>query len=377
MKKSIKDFIRGIPFSALPIAIYKKYAGFRAARQERAMVRDLSRLSVDQKKIFYCGVPRHTNLGDLAQACCIRSWLKENYPEYAVVEIFDKVIVNPRNHFPDILRKIMGKDDYIFFQSGYNTHDIGGCQDEMHRVICDNFPDARIVFMPQTVLFLHAENQERTARSYNRCRRALFLGRDSQSAETAEKMFPDLPVYPYPDIVTTLIGKYHWDLPRDGVFFCVRNDLEKFYSDAELQECARRISRENDGISVVFGDTTVDESYAELVRDLRSSIEKIIRMIAGYRVVITDRYHGTIFSIVANTPVIVIKSNDHKVTTGVDWFKGVYDDRVYLAEDLSQAAVLAEKILHRPPLPPPEPYFQKHYYDKLKELIDRTVGRGE
>lgn len=49
-----------------------------------------------------------------------------------------------------------------------------------------------------------------------------------------------------------------------------------------------------------------------------------------YKVVITDRYHGTIFSLIANTPVIIIKSTDHKVTTGADWFKGIYDDYVYV-----------------------------------------------
>ena len=62
-------------------------------------------------------------------------------------------------------------------------------------------------------------------------------------------------------------------------------------------------------------------------------------------VTITDRYHGTIFSLCAGTPVIILKTTDHKVTTGADWFKGVYDDYVYVAKDLDDAYSLCQKVL--------------------------------
>ncbi|WP_082026255.1 polysaccharide pyruvyl transferase family protein [Prevotella pectinovora] len=43
----------------------------------------------------------------------------------------------------------------------------------------------------------------------------------------------------------------------------------------------------------------------------------ILQQFAKYQVVITDRYHGTIFSQIVNTPVIVISSTDHKLRSGV------------------------------------------------------------
>ena len=66
-------------------------------------------------------------------------------------------------------------------------------------------------------------------------------------------------------------------------------------------------------------------------------IEKEIEDYSRYKIIITDRYHGTILSLVAGTPVIILKTNDHKVTTGADWFKGVYDEHVFLANDLKNA----------------------------------------
>jgi exopolysaccharide biosynthesis predicted pyruvyltransferase EpsI len=98
-------------------------------------------------------------------------------------------------------------------------------------------------------------------------------------------------------------------------------------------------------------------------------------MFSRYRVTITDRYHGTIFSLAANTPVIVIKTTDHKVTTGADWFKGVYDDSVFVAESLDHAYELAGKILKNYNYPILRSYFKENYYDRLSALVD-NLGKS-
>ena len=85
-----------------------------------------------------------------------------------------------------------------------------------------------------------------------------------------------------------------------------------------------------------------------------------------YKCVITDRYHGTIFSLCANTPVIIIQSNDHKVITGANWFKNIYDDYVYVAKNLDDAYDKAIEICKDFKYKQLEAYFDKEYYDKLK-----------
>lgn len=81
--------------------------------------------------------------------------------------------------------------------------------------------------------------------------------------------------------------------------------------------------------------------------------------------------YGTIFSLIASTPVIVLQTTDHKVTTGADWFKGIYDDYVFVAQDLQDAHRIAEEILQRPDAAKPlTPYFADNYYAKLKALFE-------
>ena len=121
-------------------------------------------------------------------------------------------------------------------------------------------------------------------------------------------------------------------------------------------------------------DTTISVLNKKIRKRLKHYIEDELQMFARYKLVITDRYHGTIFSLVANTPVIVIKTNDHKVTTGVEWFNGVYDNYVFLAESLEHAYELAETILKNEHTYKLGPHFDREYYKKLKEIIDEKYG---
>lgn len=102
---------------------------------------------------------------------------------------------------------------------------------------------------------------------------------------------------------------------------------------------------------------------------MQKYIENAIEKFSRYNVIITDRYHGTIFSLAAGTPVIIIKSNDHKVVTGADWFKGIYDDYVFVAKDLNEAKDLCIKLLNTQLSHKMKPYFSEHYYEKLKEIF--------
>ena len=104
---------------------------------------------------------------------------------------------------------------------------------------------------------------------------------------------------------------------------------------------------------------------------------KEIERYSHYKVIITDRYHGTIFSLVAGTPVVVLKTTDHKVVTGVDWFNGVYDQYVYLAQTPEHALDIAKNILNSKFDHSLENYFQKEYYDKLPALIQQSLNGGK
>ena len=260
----------------------------------------------------------------------------------------------------------------IVFQSGYTTTDLGGFADEMHRAVMKVLPNAEMLMLPQTIFFKSKDNEKRTAECYNSMKHMLFLARDRISFGMAKQMFPDIPVMQFPDIVTTLIGNYSFNYSRDGIMFCCRDDGEKYYSDEEISLLMNKCERL---CKVAKTDTTKVGKTADIVRNAEHYIMNEIDTYAHYKAVVTDRYHGTILSLAAGTPVIIIKTTDHKVTTGAEWFKGVYDDYVYVADSLDGAYEIAKSVLNKELTNKLPPYFETNYYDKLPEIFSKEIRK--
>ena len=329
-----------------------------------------------RKRIFYLGVTENNNIGDNAQFYCINQWIKKHYPTYKVFRVNASIITESKGVWLKFfINNYNLKDDFIIFQSGYNTQDHGynlgywslGNHELMHRLIADNLPEAKILMMPQTIFFQNEKYKRRTSESYNKCKNMLFLARDEFSYQTALDMFPNIKVELYPDIVTTLIGKFNFNHKREGIFLCTRNDNEKFYKASEIENLYNRLSKY---YLVDKGDTQSNVSGKDTRKRLQYYITSVIEQLSKYKVVITDRYHGTILSLCANTPVIIIKSNDHKVISGANWFKGIYDDYVYIANDLDDAYNQATIICNQSKNELLSPYFEEKFYDKLPLLFN-------
>ena len=330
------------------------------------------RIDSEEKKIVYFGIPVHNNLGDQAQGVCIRKWLKKHYINIPIVEIETNAVVNTM--FPIIrkLKHLIKDDDFFVFQSGYTTTDLGGYADLMHRTICLEFPNNKKLMMPQTVFFKNEKNKMLTASILNADKNLLFLARDSISYHTALEMFPDINVMLFPDIVTTLIGTLTFSNKREGILFCLRDDTEKFYPDSELELLISKCKSITDRIERT--DTT--KRIARINFNAEQHILDEISNYSNYKLIVTDRYHGTIFALAANTPVVILKTTDHKVITGADWFKGVLDEYVFVAEDLNSAFELIHKLYYNSYSCAIDNYFEKKYYDKLADYFNKGLANN-
>jgi len=282
-------------------------------------------------------------------------------------------VVCEQNLFVDKFKEVYRQQDIIVFQSGYTTTDLGGNHEYMHRLIIDNIPSANILMMPQTIYFEHKENKDRCATSLDKAQHMLFLARDFLSESVAKDMFPHQSVRAFPDIVTTLIGSLSFDNERCGVCMCCRNDGEKYYGEEELLSLKSRLEKI---APVTVTDTTIKTPYKDIRKDIQCYIESEIAKFSCYHVVVTDRYHGTIFALAAGTPVVILKTTDHKVTTGADWFNGVYDGYVYVSTNLDDAYDKTISLLKADRPHVMQPYFRQNYYDKLKFYFEEVINKN-
>ena len=323
-----------------------------------------------EKQIYYFGVPEHSNLGDLAQCFCIREYLKKYFGEYDVTEVFTRNYLDNSFGIRDHLKAVIKPEDIIFFQSGYCTQDLGGREDLMHQTVMQDFPDNPLVMLPQTVYFRDEARKKQASRIYDAHKRLFFLARDQVSCEMAKDMFPHIHVENYPDIVTTLIGQYEYSFNRDGILFCIRNDSEKYYSDHDIEKLMKQLG---DFAKCERLDTTIRAEPDVIRNNLKKYIEDYFEKFAHYKLIITDRYHGTIFSLISNTPVIVIQTKDHKVKTGVDWFSEPYGNQAFFANTLDEARTIATKVLEDYDYKKNCDYFERAYYSKLRGKIEREL----
>lgn len=349
----------------LPKPLRRLAEKVRDARLRRRYIkehRDASR----KPHVFLFGVPAHSNLGDQAQAYCILRWLKQYLPDYEVET--DNWRTASKARF-SALKKIFRKGDILLCHSGYHITDLYG-EKRAYLRAAKTFPDEPIGILPQTVYFENQKNLEAVAADFNKQGHVTLLCRDEVSYQKAQEAFTNCRLFLFPDIVTMLIGTFEFHTPetKQGVLFCMRNDKEALYSKETIAALREQLSPL---YPTALTDTTIHAPHEAITADRERYIREKVEEIARYRVVVTDRYHGTIFSLIANTPVIIVNSTDHKLSSGVKWFPESFRSHVFYAADLSEVPALIKSIIEAPAPHPLPPYFAEKYYSRhLGEVLN-------
>ena len=310
--------------------------------------------------IFVFVSPGHTNLGDNAQTLCIREFLEKYYPDRRVKFFTNSYIAETGLSIIPFVKKVCKPDDLVFLHSGYRMTDVWPDPERMHRCVVEAFNDRPIVSFPQTIYYESDTARKQVELIFNSHPNNTIMCRDSVSYKFAQNMFPKCKLLLVPDIVTSKIGQYHFNECRSGILVCKRKDQESKYAPDVFSRIVTELSSID---AVTVSDTFAKDSWDVMHKDLKGYLENVWREYAKYRLVVTDRYHGTIFALIAETPVLVFPTTDHKVRTGVDWFPESFAEYVKFVEDVNIIPKEARKMLavsYRTPL---TPYFQERYFN--------------
>ena len=328
-------------------------------------------LNSNIRRIFLFGAPFHSNMGDQAQTLCSLVWLKKNYPEYNLYVFNTKEVINLDYRLLKLIKKNIGSKDKIFLHSGYHITDLYMKEENMNRKVIEIFSNNKIVILPQTILFQNENERNKTIDIYNKHKDLTILCRDDLSYETAKRMFTNCKLLKYPDIVTILIGTKEFKNDKKGILLCMRNDKEAFYSKEDIEKLREKLEKID---KTDITDTTIDLNADYISQNRSKVINDILNSYSSYEVIITDRYHGTIFSLIANTPVIVLSSTDHKLSSGVNWFPESFKEYIRYVNNIDDVPTCVEIILKRNYDYQLPNYFNEQYYDKLKSILEKEVN---
>ena len=266
-------------------------------------------LSSDKKKIFIGLAADYGNLGDVAISYAQYHFLITHFPDYEIIDVpISQTLANIR-----VIKKVIKPHDIITTVGGGNLTNQYQEIEDFRLAWLNTFPHNRFVSFPQTIDFSHddkgRESLTRSFKQYNQHSQFTMFARESVSYELIKKLLPKTTLF-CPDIVLTL-DQSQPELIRKGVVSCIRNDGESNLSKYDRAALLAGIAQQY-GDDVLFTDTHIDGSNLSW-QQREDELMTIWARFRGAKLVVTDRLHGMIFSVITKTPCVVLTNSNHKI----------------------------------------------------------------
>jgi exopolysaccharide biosynthesis predicted pyruvyltransferase EpsI/GT2 family glycosyltransferase len=294
-----------------------------------------------KKKIFLVGVPHHHNIGDTAITIGEYEFIKEYFSEYFIFEL-------NIYHFESgykIMQSIINNDDLIFLQGGGNLGNLylESRDEEIRRKMVTDFPNNKIIILPQSIFFTDDEkgNQELeiSAEIYNRHKNLKLLVRGFVSLEFAKKHFYNVKMTDALDLVLML--ETHFNFDRKGILLCIKDLTDESGLNEEDHEEILKIVKKYD----CMFEKSKNHYTGNIHQSIRKKVvDEEIMKFARHKIVITDRLHGLIFSVITKTPCVFIGGYYYKQTEFANYFSDS-NAVFFLGKDMSKLDGAIQKAM--------------------------------
>ncbi|MEX5237757.1 polysaccharide pyruvyl transferase family protein [Kocuria arenosa] len=306
------------------------------------------------QEIIYLDTPRHRNLGDSLIWLGSKQYL--NDLGHRVVYHADM------GRFRDDDLKKTSDSAVIVLQGGGNFGDLYPLHDEFRRYIVQQYPQRRIIMMPQSIYYSSTASLRQAIRDYRVGNRLTILLRESRSMDIANEEMPDMDVrFCYDSALGALLPER--TVPaRDEVLTLARTDAEAIGDSKAVRGNSVDWSwgRMN-GLSwkthiavgaafkrlpTLVQNAMLPVSQYANQRLLDINIKAALQQFEGSPVVATNRLHAHILSSLLGIPHIVMDNSYGKVSGIYNEYSGGFST-AYWANDWIEALNAADSILSR------------------------------
>lgn len=277
------------------------------------------------RSIFVLGGHEWGNIGDLAISYSQQVFLEKMLPDLKVYSVTRQAVT----HNWQRLSTSITSRDIIVLPGGGNMGDLWVHEEIARRKIVETFKENRIISFPQSIHFDSDAEVAKSASVYNAHGKLMIAVRDTQSFEFASKIFDKCEIVRTEDIVTSYEFPFSFLPEHDDVLFIKRADKEKL-AKSGLEALEKDIKKE---YGVRYTDTLVPNlefSNMELAAKL---VYKKIDEIHSSKLVVTDRLHGVIFTLLAQRPVIVFDNSYGKISGALENILPAYKDFIILVNE--------------------------------------------
>lgn len=280
-------------------------------------------LIIDKNNTIFLDYPLYFNIGDLLIMHGTIQFFKEN-------QINVKKYLCKENFSISKLRKVINHETTIFLQGGGNFGDLYPEHQNLRETVIKNFPNNRIIMLPQSVHFEKNQSLDKSKEVFNNHNDLYLLARDNMSLNILLKfskkslLMPDMAHYLYDELpkLTKI---------NNSTLFFLRKDKES----TDLQEDLIN----NQNISSIDWDDLITQQDIRVYKNItkkikyfnfleiqaldeknfylweRKSLELIKRSceyFLQYDEIITSRLHAHILAYLLNIPSKIIDNHYKK-----------------------------------------------------------------
>lgn len=269
-------------------------------------------------RFVICNSPSHYNFGDEAILMSTQQFLKYYFPQFKQITITRNQIAYNFH----LIKYIINNNDIIIINGGgyfglYETY-----IREQAKIV-KTFKNNHIIFFPCTILNpnKHKKNEYRYfINIFNNHKNITLFTRESKSYQVASSLFKNITIYNVPDIATRLnLSFVKKNKKREGILLIFRNN-EVLLDEKDRKTIEHIAQKYFNNIYKRNSKKKMNKTITELIK--KKETFEFINFIAERELVITDRLHGAILSIITGTPCIIFGNRFHKVESSFNsWFK--------------------------------------------------------
>lgn len=304
------------------------------------------------RKIIWIGLfpPHNLSVGDHAQVVAIQKWFRDYFPNLEVVRSYRQLPDGIENW--DRFLTTTKRDDLIFIHS---SGDFGSLfcwtgvppPDRWHgmrKKFISTFPGNKIIQLPVTAYYHDNEVGRKTLEEdrqfYKDKNNVILMAREQVSYEIlansldCKSLFvPDFVFYLKPILVNR---------ERNGALLALRSDHEARFNQNEKLKVKDIIAEFIPNIVV----KDVQISSCPLTDKNRENyINEILDYYQNFEVMITDRMHGMIFSVITKTPCIAL---DDRIPHKLSGYKSLLSRSVKFVKNIEGIHYAITEILSEP-----------------------------
>ena len=276
-------------------------------------IKMLERNIESQRRIFLFMVPEHGNTGDYAIEIAEKNFFAKFFSEYKVIT----VTTGEWEQCSERIKNLVKPNDLLFLNGGGYLGDLWG-DSPRYMSIVESFPKNYFFMLPNTLSYEDSnyENSDvfmKDMEWFSSKKKLHVFFREKRSFHAFKQYNTRTALFP--DMVLSMHYNNRSHLENKRCLLCMRNDREKAIENCSLiTDSLRRL-----GYKYSFFDISLKRFVLQQNSD--SLVECICKKLQENDLVITDRLHGMLLSVISDVPCVALDNSTKKISGVYEWLK--------------------------------------------------------